>query len=352
MFNKPLRVYYEAQQYISHDRAASDYRRILAELGCLTPELADADVVVLHFEPQFYGPILTGDDEVRRKYVIGYTVWETEELPIEHRRGIALLDEIWTPSEFCRRVFARYHPRVVRIPHVCRRQRAMTPADLEYVAGKLRHDPACFYYLVVADQLDSRKNAALVMRAFAYVHERLPQTRLIVKTRRGDDVLAVTRGIAWKSCPAITVINEMLSDAQLDALYELSNVVVSAHHAEAWGLAISDAMLLGRLVIVTGYSGNMDYTDKTNALLVDCSVAAVLPADSYGHFTRAMSWANPHRESLENQMIAAHALFGERAHRRMLRAARKSVDRFSPHKVKRIVAARLKALRGELRSTT
>jgi glycosyltransferase involved in cell wall biosynthesis len=44
--------------------------------------------------------------------------------------------------------------------------------------------------------------------------------------------------------------------------------VLSLHRGEGFGLVLAEAMLLGKPVVATGWSGNTDFMDATNAALV------------------------------------------------------------------------------------
>ncbi len=47
---------------------------------------------------------------------------------------------------------------------------------------------------------------------------------------------------------------------------------VSLHKAEGWGLGIAEALSLGKKVIVTSYSGNLDFCTGLNVYSVNYSI--------------------------------------------------------------------------------
>jgi len=66
---------------------------------------------------------------------------------------------------------------------------------------------------------------------------------------------------------------------------------LSLHRSEGLGLTMAEAMLLGRPVIATRYSGNLDFMDDGNSLLVDCEFVTLdrdIPPYEAG-----MRWAEP-----------------------------------------------------------
>lgn len=69
--------------------------------------------------------------------------------------------------------------------------------------------------------------------------------------------------------------------AELLALVAASDVYVSLHRGVGFGLGLADAMALGKPVIATGYSGNLEYMDERSACLVGYEVSFVDRGDLY-----------------------------------------------------------------------
>ena len=75
---------------------------------------------------------------------------------------------------------------------------------------------------------------------------------------------------------------------------------LSLHRSEGFGRGIAEAPLLEKPVIVTGYSGNMDFTNPQNACLVDYQLVDVGP-DEYPH-AAGQRWADPDLEQAAEYM--------------------------------------------------
>jgi glycosyltransferase involved in cell wall biosynthesis len=89
--------------------------------------------------------------------------------------------------------------------------------------------------------------------------------------------------------PHVVLLEGDLSDSDLKALYGDCHALVAPSRAEGFGLPIAEAMLSGLSVIVTGWSGQLDFCNDETAWLVDYSFA---PAAS--HFDLFDSvWAEP-----------------------------------------------------------
>ena len=57
------------------------------------------------------------------------------------------------------------------------------------------------------------------------------------------------------------LIEEDLSDAELADLFLCADAYVSLHRSEGFGFGIAEAMSVGKPVIATAYSGNLDFRD-------------------------------------------------------------------------------------------
>ena len=80
--------------------------------------------------------------------------------------------------------------------------------------------------------------------------------------------------------------------ADAPALTTIADLVLSLHRSEGFGLVPVEAMLLGRTVIATGWSGNMEFMDERSAALVRYRLVAA--ADPRGiYVVPGAVWAEP-----------------------------------------------------------
>jgi len=112
--------------YQSHRRVASVYKQMLSRRYSFAKSIDEADVVILHLEPHDYESIYNALPTLRNKYVISYCVWEASELPVAYQRSLALVQEVWTCSEYCLSIIKKHHERVFRIPHTIERETPVT----------------------------------------------------------------------------------------------------------------------------------------------------------------------------------------------------------------------------------
>jgi glycosyltransferase involved in cell wall biosynthesis len=87
------------------------------------------------------------------------------------------------------------------------------------------------------------------------------------------------------------LIDRPLSRSEAQALQAACDVFVSLHRSEGFGLNVAEAMLLGKPVVVTGWSGNLDFTTARNSCLVDFKLVPL--TQDYGPYQKGNRWAEP-----------------------------------------------------------
>ncbi|MFN3228269.1 MAG: glycosyltransferase family 4 protein [Asticcacaulis sp.] len=106
-----------------------------------------------------------------------------------------------------------------------------------------------------------------------------------VATRDGERLRAL---IAQR--PDMVLLTERLSEADMDVLLESIDLLISLHRAEGFGLSLAEAMLRGKAVVATGWSGNLEFMTQQNSVLVP---ARIVPVDDPGGTYRCGQWADP-----------------------------------------------------------
>ena len=145
-----------------------------------------------------------------------------------------------------------------------------------------------------------RKNPTGAISAWLSAFPNRPDVNLVVKANGppavSDDpaIVEVLRRAA--SDPRIIWVSKIIPhDAVMD-LFNCCDVFVSLHRAEGLGLVPMEAMLLGKLAIATGYSGNMTFMNEQNSLPVPYRL--VEPRKDRSFLTRSFAgrhavWADP-----------------------------------------------------------
>ncbi len=240
-----------------------------------------------------------GSRFTRTRYNIGYWAWELEEFPRRWAQAFQHFDEIWTPSAFSQTAIARRSPiPVVRIPH------AIQVADCAHVDRAAFSIPAnAFVFLSIFDLLSvfERKNPLGVLRAFRSAFGQTRDCHLVMKVNHGGqrpaEMLRIREAAAGLP---VTIIDRTIDRSHINGLIQMCDCLVSLHRSEGFGLTLAESMYLGKPVIATAYSGNLDFTRRDNSFLVDYDLAPIPPGcDPYDE---GLLWAEPKTEDAVKQL--------------------------------------------------
>jgi glycosyltransferase involved in cell wall biosynthesis len=277
---------------------------------------------------------------VSSRYNIGFWHWELEQFPERWLRAFEKYREIWTSSTFCQEAIARVSPiPVVRIPHCI-------DFDVPPTMGRdyfgLPSDRFLFLTLFDMVSIFDRKNPLGAVEAFIRAFGNDPSVQLIVKInnaeKRPDSLRLLKESIAGYP---ITIVDRTIRREETYGLINACDCVVSLHRSEGFGLTLAEAMFLGKPVIATAYSGNMDFTRVDNSFLVSYRLKPV--GKNNAPYDEHCLWADPCVEQAAEHMRTVAedaeirqkvACTGQELVRRML----------SPQAVGRQMEERLKAI--------
>jgi glycosyltransferase involved in cell wall biosynthesis len=224
-------------------------------------------------------------------YNIGCWHWELPELPDEFAQSAAPLDEIWAPSAFIQdAVSSKVSIPVVHMPHGVELREIEACSAEEFGVPPGRFTFLCMFDLA---SVIERKNPLGAVEAFRRVFPDDARTALLIKAGQADryrreyaELAGQLRGI-----PNVFLSDRMLPRARVNGLLAACDAVVSLHRSEGFGLILAEAMALGKPVVATGWSGNMDFMNSTNS----CPVAYQLVTldRAYGPYRAGQQWANP-----------------------------------------------------------
>ena len=282
-------------------------------------------------------PQLLGGLEGR--YNIGYWVWEVTRWPRQWKRAFDAVHEIWTPTRFSRNMIARHTDiPVVRVPH------NVAPEVPESITRKYLGLPeSAFLFLSIVDfrSLPERKNPIGAIEAYSRAVGATPEdVFFVLKTANmavRPDVRARIEGLRRVN-PSLILMEGYLDRLVLNGLINCCDCFVSLHRSEGFGLTLAEAMYMGKPVIATGYSGNMDFMHEGNSLPVRYTLARL--ENDIVPYPRGSEWATPdldHAAELMQRVLTDESLrleIGGRAEDEIRR-------NFSPEAAGRLMAGRL-----------
>jgi glycosyltransferase involved in cell wall biosynthesis len=239
----------------------------------------------------------------RRRYTIGFWFWELSAFRDEWLPFFGYVDEVWAATEFVRAaVQARTALPVVRMP---------LPVTLPSVPAHgrahfgLPERGAVFLYAFDVSSQTERKNPVGAIRAFRRAGLPHAGAVLVLKfTNAGFDREAVRRLHAEADGLNVVMLEGHMDREELAALIDTADCYFSPHRAEGFGLTLLEAMALGKPVIATNYSGNVDFMTADNSYPIDYRMAAL--TRDYGPYMRGAEWAEPdldHAARLIRQVV-------------------------------------------------
>lgn len=263
------------------------------------------------------------------------TTWETDKFPKEDAERLdEFFDLVIVPAWFCRQsmVEAGLPPgKVAVIPHT------FDPCFwITHGAGQRRRsgkNPYTFYSIL---SWTDRKNPIGLLKAYLSEFRTSNDVllRIVTPVVNEDDITTLARCMGIEDLPNVEFLGRWdkdgkgrLSETDLRQLHEDSDCYVSASRGEGWGLGAFEAACVGNPVIVTEFSGFLDYLNHyKNKQYVECfptpavtpevkvgkiiniggvRIAAIAPGAPTG-ITGDQNWAEPNLAQLKHFMRKAY----------------------------------------------
>ena len=243
------------------------------ELDAICNRPIPYDVVLMHIMPVFY-PRLA--EMAQGKRLAAYSVWETDRLPRAWRSLLKPVELLMVPCEWNRLIFRKggFRGAIEVVPH------SLLPGQAPLPDAPEDSSAFVFYSLNVwSDRKAVDRTLAAYLRAFT-AEDRV---RLILKTSDRHVTLRVPF-TAWypvstrwrvdqisrkhRNPPALSLITETLSNAEIEDLHRQGQCYVSLCRSEGWGIGAFDAAASGRPVIMTGFGGQTEFLPPDLAYLV------------------------------------------------------------------------------------
>jgi len=228
------------------------------------------------------------------EYVINMPFWELSKFPSEWLSSYEDIDEIWAPSRFIQQALLP----MTDLPVIW-----MPPAvylnDFTKISRthfKLPEDKFLFHFNFDLSSFTKRENPMAVLAAYRRAFPNPSSgisTGLVIKTRGQDTDDNNLKYLieSTKEDPDIFVVNQLMTYQETLGLMDCCNCYVSLHRSEGFGYTIAEAMLLGKPVIATDYSGSKDLIDASSGFPVHYQLCP-LEAGEYLYWEN-QEWADP-----------------------------------------------------------
>ncbi|HEV7493822.1 methyltransferase domain-containing protein [Baekduia sp.] len=232
-----------------------------------------------------------GPEFFEDRRTIGWWWWESDALPEQWHGSFDLVDEVWAGSRFVAETLAKVSP--VPVAHIPTPV-TMRPGVAPDRAAVGLPDGFVFLFAFDYNSVVARKNPTGVIEAY---RRAFPEPRdgvsLVIKSINGERHPAAVAELqaAAGGRADILLRDEFLNPELRDVLVASCDCYVSLHRSEGFGFTLAEAMLLGKPVVGTGYSGSGDYLSDDTGFVVRHDLveigegAAPYPADG--------RWAEP-----------------------------------------------------------
>ena len=243
----------------------------------------------------------------------GLLFWELPVIPPAWVPALKMFDVILTCSQYVRQAFESAVPEVptLHAEHPLRSE----VVDIDPVAERLKFgiplESTAFCCSFDPRSGFTRKNPLGAIKAWLQAFPARPDVCLVVKSNgppvSDDAEVSEILGHVERD-PRIVWLPHRLEHSEVMALFACCDIFVSLHRSEGLGLVPMEAMSLGKLVIATGYSGNMTFMTEQNSLHVPYRL--VEPLNDRSFLTRGFagsnaSWAEPNLEQAASLMRMA-----------------------------------------------
>ena len=271
------------------------YRPAFSEVAVPPQTLRDHapyDTNLICLNADYLGHLLAdaGAAFFRDRVSIGVWFWETSRFSLDARTPVACLDEVWVASSYVRDAVAAQVDLPVFVAPIPMEQRSVT--------GSARSElglPDGFLFLYSFNFLSApRKNPTAVVDAFTRAFAPGEGPVLVLKSVNGRErkpALLAELKLAARGRPDVVVVDRYISEDESRAMIASCDCYVSLHRSEGFGLTMAEAIELGKPVIATAYSGNLEFMDEGSSYLVPARLVDV--PSSWWAFTPGSQWAEP-----------------------------------------------------------
>lgn len=257
------------------------------------------DVNIIEVAPDHVAEVFLWVDSrlTHDSYNVLRTYWELPRAPKSWQPMLEPINEIWVPNAFVGDAFREIFAGPITV----------VPTTVKVGKGswKGRKDfgmePGRFYFMFSFDYFSSpyRKNPLGVLEAFqrAFPNGNENVGLIIQSIGPVDHYPHIKEKVrqATVADPRIQTIDRSLPHDDMLSLIHATDVYVSLHRSEGFGMGMAEAMGFGRIVIGTNFSGNTDFLTEQTGFPVPYNLRPVRPHEY--PYAEDQLWAEPDIEA-------------------------------------------------------
>ena len=238
---------------------------------------------------------------VQDRRIVGVWPWELQSVPASWRAGFDYVHEVWAPSHFSAAAVRAAAPphwdpaRIRVVPHpVACQPSVLAPLDRSALGLPPDAPPCAIITLAVVNLASAftRKNPLGAIEAHRRAFGSRPDRILLLRIGNPGHAPADFAQIQNAALPNVILDTTTRPREDARAAMAAADIVLSLHRSEGFGLVPAEAMLLGKPVILTAWSGTEDFA--TDASTVRIPYRLVPAIDPRGVFAApGAEWAEP-----------------------------------------------------------
>ena len=246
------------------------------------------------------------------RHNIGWWPWELPVWPQRWKPAFSVVDEVWAATKFTQTMFSAETDKPVTLMPL-----PVSVARMKKTPRRTLGLPAKrFLFLFIFDfnSYLARKNPFAVIQAFQKAFVATDKSvGLVLKTMNSKPNDAAWREFTSQCAadPRIVLLDLTLDREVVLGLVNACDAFVSLHRSEGFGRTLAEAMLLGKPVVGTDFSGNTDFLTKKTGYPVKWTRKDVAVGEyPFIEAGDGAYWAEPDIAHAARQMRAARASAG------------------------------------------
>jgi glycosyltransferase involved in cell wall biosynthesis len=309
------------------------------------------EIRIFHFNGDHFDHLINdwGEEVLHCKYKIGYWHWELPDFPEDYRMWFNLVDEVWVPSRFVFDAIAPKSPKPVQIIPLAIDEEAFEPPSSDREKFSIPQEKIVFLITFDFYSVMERKNPIAGINAFCKLvadDEYKNKVHLVVKISNKhadlDGMKHLSKILSSIDSTKVTLVDQVLRRYEMLQLMNSCDVLISLHRAEGFGLHLAEFMAMGKAILATNWSGNVDFMNASNSYPVHFKIEQI--KRNAGPYREGNSWAEVDNVNADSQMkkLLNHELSGCNA---IKEEARKRIKlSLSLSKVSSIIEKRIRVI--------
>lgn len=239
------------------DTAKSDPGEILARIR--NGSLPAPKNLLLLGQPDTYAQTLSffPPDFIAKSWRVGHLVWEMPYFPQEWKFLEAILHSFKTPSRYSAAAISSG----LNLPYEVTPYKVKLTEPSQLSRQQLGFRSEIFIGLAIMDlrSCPARKNPLAHINVWKMAFGEDPNYQLLIKAQFTKTTSLERRSLLARMGKNVQIIEGRLTDADISALFRMSDVYLSLHRAEGFGLTIKEALESGVPTIATNWSAPAEY---------------------------------------------------------------------------------------------